>query len=63
MRARARVSLVFWLALAVGCGAVSEPVHEATPVSIPRQTAAADAPTNVLVSIDTLRADRLGCYG
>ena len=63
MRARARVSLVFWLALAVGCGGVSEPVHEATPVSIPRQTAAADAPTIVLVSIDTLRADRLGCYG
>lgn len=45
------------LALVCSCGpAPSEP-------ALPSETAAAPKPNLLVISIDTLRADRLGCYG
>ncbi len=50
-------SVVFGLLGVLACGSPGPPVDSpASPVEI-------DAPTVLLVTVDTLRADRLGCYG
>jgi len=70
-----RVDLSDWDGRTVALELVTEPVGDAafdlggwSDIAVVRRTsvprlAAGDAPTIVLVVVDTLRADRLGCYG
>jgi arylsulfatase A-like enzyme len=63
-RARAGIAQILSVLLAAGCGSPAEPAGDApadAPAKAPTPT---PAPRHVLlVSIDTLRADHLGCYG
>ncbi len=54
--------LLLWLVASAACGGVS-PAPPDRSESRPAEPATRNAPTVILVSIDTLRPDRLGCYG
>lgn len=64
---RTRLGLAGLLCLLLGCSGGAEPRGEpagASPVAAPLTNPAPRATRGyILVSIDTLRADRLGCYG
>ena len=62
MRA-AGLAAVCWLAVVVGCGDAIVDNQELAPLIGPSYGVENDAPSVILISIDTLRADRLGCYG
>jgi arylsulfatase A-like enzyme len=54
--------LLLWMMAAAACGGASPaPGERPGPRSV--EPASRDAPTVILISIDTLRPDRLGCYG
>jgi hypothetical protein len=60
--ARRAVCLMIASALAAGCGPSDQPASDAPAAAVAREPA--PPPRHVLlVSIDTLRADHLGCYG
>jgi len=54
--------LLLWIVAAVACGGVP-PAPSESHGALPVALAPGDAPTVILISIDTLRPDRLGCYG
>jgi arylsulfatase A-like enzyme len=54
--------LPLWMVVAAACGGGSSAPTE-RPVQRVLEPAPRNAPTVILVSIDTLRPDRLGCYG
>ena len=54
--------LLLWMLASAACGGVSPAPAERSGAP-PVEPVARDAPTVILVSIDTLRPDRLGCYG
>ena len=58
-----RLIAVCWLLLATGCGdSPPNGTNPTTLIAASRQVGD-DAPIVILISIDTLRADHLGCYG
>lgn len=62
MRA-ARLAAACWLAVAAGCGDAMVDDQVPAPVIGSSYRVDSSAPSVILISIDTLRADRLGCYG
>lgn len=54
----ARLVLAVLLGLLAGCGTAPEPREAPASAPVPRATRG-----YIVISIDTLRADRLGCYG
>jgi arylsulfatase A-like enzyme len=58
-----RLIAAWWLVLAAGCGGSIVNGPEPTALIEASRQVGDVAPTVILISIDTLRADRLGCYG
>jgi len=59
----ARLAAACWLAVAAGCGNAMVDDQAPAPVIGSLYRVDNSAPSVILISIDTLRADRLGCYG